>query len=97
MGVNYEGGSRSPRKNNYHCCRKDTVGIIARVCTYLAENNVNVLDLTQTSVRDFQYDDGCGHQTTVQKAQTLPKLGNLAAPAWISAASLRTLQQMHRI
>ena len=27
---------------------KDTVGIIARVCTYLAENNVNILDISQT-------------------------------------------------
>ena len=25
---------------------KDTVGIIARICTYLAENGVNVLDIT---------------------------------------------------
>ena len=32
---------------------KDTVGIIARVCTYLAENNVNVLDITQTIVQGF--------------------------------------------
>ena len=24
---------------------KDTVGIIAKVCTYLAENNINVLDI----------------------------------------------------
>ena len=29
---------------------KDTVGIIAKVCTYLAENNVNILDITQTIV-----------------------------------------------
>ena len=27
---------------------KDTVGIIAKFCTYLAENNVNILDITQT-------------------------------------------------
>ncbi|MDO4475844.1 MAG: ACT domain-containing protein [Lachnospiraceae bacterium] len=27
---------------------KDTVGIIARVCTYLADNKVNILDITQT-------------------------------------------------
>ena len=27
---------------------KDTVGIIAKVCTYLAENNVNILDISQT-------------------------------------------------
>ena len=27
---------------------KDTVGIIARVCTYLAGNSINVLDISQT-------------------------------------------------
>lgn len=27
---------------------KDTVGIIARVCTYLADNKVNILDISQT-------------------------------------------------
>lgn len=27
---------------------KDSVGIIAKVCTYLAENGVNVLDISQT-------------------------------------------------
>ena len=27
---------------------KDTVGIIARICTILAENKVNILDITQT-------------------------------------------------
>ncbi len=32
---------------------KDTVGIIARVCTYLADNGVNVLDISQTIVSGF--------------------------------------------
>ncbi len=32
---------------------KDTVGIIARVCTYLAENGVNILDISQTIVQDY--------------------------------------------
>ena len=32
---------------------KDTVGIIARVCTYLAENGINVLDISQTIVQGF--------------------------------------------
>lgn len=32
---------------------KDTVGIIARICTYLADNGVNVLDITQTIVQGF--------------------------------------------
>lgn len=29
---------------------KDRVGIIARICSYLAENNVNILDISQTIV-----------------------------------------------
>ena len=32
---------------------KDTVGIIARVCTYLADNNINILDISQTIVQDY--------------------------------------------
>ncbi len=32
---------------------KDTVGIIARVCTYLADNNVNILDISQTIVQGY--------------------------------------------
>lgn len=32
---------------------KDTVGIIAKVCTYLAENGVNILDISQTIVQDY--------------------------------------------
>ena len=32
---------------------KDTVGIIAKVCTYLSESTVNVLDITQTIVSGY--------------------------------------------
>lgn len=32
---------------------KDTVGIIARVCTYLASANINVLDISQTIVDSY--------------------------------------------
>ncbi|MDD3252368.1 MAG: ACT domain-containing protein [Lachnospiraceae bacterium] len=32
---------------------KDTVGIIARVCTYLAEKKINVLDISQTIVQGY--------------------------------------------
>lgn len=32
---------------------RDTVGIIAGVCTYLAENDINVLDISQTIVQGF--------------------------------------------
>ena len=32
---------------------KDTVGIIAKVCTYLAQNGVNILDISQTIVQGY--------------------------------------------
>ena len=32
---------------------KDTVGIIAKVCTYLAEEHINILDISQTIVSGF--------------------------------------------
>ena len=32
---------------------KDTVGIIAKVCGFLAEQNINILDISQTIVHDF--------------------------------------------
>ena len=31
----------------------DTVGIIAKVCTYLAENSINILDISQTIVNGY--------------------------------------------
>ena len=32
---------------------RDTVGIIAKICTYLAENQVNILDISQTIVKEY--------------------------------------------
>ena len=32
---------------------KDTVGIIAKVCTYLAENNININDISQTILQGY--------------------------------------------
>lgn len=32
---------------------KDTVGIIAKVCTYLAEKQINILDISQTIVKEY--------------------------------------------
>ena len=32
---------------------KDTVGIIAKVCTYLADNDINILDISQTIVSGY--------------------------------------------
>jgi ACT domain-containing protein len=32
---------------------KDAVGIIAKVCTYLADNHANILDISQTIVQEY--------------------------------------------
>lgn len=32
---------------------KDTVGIIAKVCTYLAATGINILDISQTIVQEY--------------------------------------------
>ena len=32
---------------------KDTVGIIAKICTYLAEHSLNILDISQTIVQGY--------------------------------------------
>ena len=32
---------------------KDTVGIVAKVCTYLAENQINILDISQTIIQGY--------------------------------------------
>ena len=32
---------------------KDTVGIIAKVCTYLADHKINILDISQTIVGGY--------------------------------------------
>lgn len=32
---------------------KDSVGIIAKVCTYLADKNINILDISQTILSGY--------------------------------------------
>ena len=33
--------------------RKDTIGIIAKTCTYLADNKINIMDISQTIIQGF--------------------------------------------
>lgn len=59
---------------------KDTVGIIAKVCTYLAENNVNILDISQTIVQGFfnmmmVTDASESEKSSVQIAEELEAVG----------------------
>jgi len=46
-------GDRMENKVIITVVGKDTVGIIAKICTYLADKGVNVLDITQTIVQGF--------------------------------------------
>lgn len=32
---------------------KDTIGIIAKVCKYMADNQINILDISQTIIQGF--------------------------------------------
>ena len=59
---------------------KDTKGIIAKVCTYLADNNVNILDISQTIVQEYFnmmmiLDMTKMHKPFVEAADELAKLG----------------------
>lgn len=59
---------------------KDSVGIIARVCTYLAENQINILDISQTIVDGYFnmmmiVDFGALEKSFVEASDELEKLG----------------------
>ncbi len=59
---------------------RDAVGIIARVCTYLAESQVNILDISQTIVQGYFNmmmiaDAGKSPKSNVQIAEELDALG----------------------
>lgn len=59
---------------------QDTVGIIARVCTYLAENNINILDISQTIVSGYFNmmmitDASRATKTAVEIADEMEELG----------------------
>ena len=49
----YEQMSAPVKKTIITVVGRDTVGIIAKVCTYLAENDVNVEDISQTIIQGF--------------------------------------------
>ena len=59
---------------------KDTVGIIAKVCVYLADHNVNVEDISQTIMQDYFHmmmitDTSKSDKSTAELAEDLKKLG----------------------
>lgn len=52
---------------------KDTVGIIAKVCTYLADNQINILDISQTIVADY-----FNMMMIVDRSNALKSFGDMA-------------------
>ena len=46
----HTGEAKTMKKAVITVVGKDSVGIIAKVCTYLSENKVNILDISQTIV-----------------------------------------------
>lgn len=59
---------------------KDCVGIIAKVCTYLAENNINILDISQTIVQGYfnmmmVVDANSAKKSSSELSDQLEKLG----------------------
>ena len=79
----------------------DTVGIIAKVCTYLAENQVNILDISQTIVQGYfnmmmiaDMDHSTGSFDEI--ASELEKVGEEIGVA-IKCQREEILTKMHRI
>ena len=61
---------------------RDTVGIIARVCNYLAENQVNIEDISQTIVQGYfnmmmVTDTSKSSKSGGELAEDLKKLGGV--------------------
>ena len=52
---------------------KDTVGIIAKVCTYLAKTEINILDISQTIVSGYLSNSNTGFDEVVTALENLGK------------------------
>ncbi len=79
----------------------DTVGIIAKVCTYLADNGINVLDISQTIVSGYfnmmMIVDMTGAKTPFSEcAAALDALGEQIGVA-IKCQKTEIFEKMHRI
>lgn len=80
---------------------KDTVGIIAKVCAYLAEHNINIQDISQTIVQDYfnmmmVVDLDCSEKEFNTVAADLEKLGE-GIGVIIKAQREEIFSMMHRL
>lgn len=80
---------------------KDTVGIIAKVCTYLADNGINVLDISQTIVSGYFnmmmiVDMSGATKAFAEISEEMDQLGNQIGVA-IKCQREEIFEKMHRI
>ena len=80
---------------------KDTVGIIAKVCTYLSENQINVLDISQTIVQDYFHmmmivDMNASEVTFSKCSEDLQRIGE-GIGVKIKCQKEEIFEKMHRI
>jgi ACT domain-containing protein len=80
---------------------KDSVGIIARVCSYLADSRINILDISQTIVDGFFnmmmiVDTASGEKDFDTLAAELDEVGKELG-CIIHAQREEIFDQMHRI
>ena len=75
---------------------KDTVGIIAKVCGYLAENGINILDISQTIVQGY-FNMMMIVDITSLKLPFLSRLGSETIGVQIRCQKEAIFDAMHRI
>lgn len=80
---------------------KDTVGIIAKVCGYLADNKINILDISQTIVQEYFNMMMIVDMTKMEKEFTVvtQELGDLGQGVGVQVKCQREdiFDMMHRI
>ncbi len=80
---------------------KDTVGIIAKVCTYLADKKINIEDISQTIVQGYfnmmmVVDTANSTNSFMDMADDLEELGKSIGVV-IKCQKEEIFDQMHRI
>ena len=80
---------------------KDTVGILAKVCTCLADNGVNILDISQTVVQDYFnmmmiVDAGSAAKPFADLGAELAEIGK-AMGLQIKCQKSEIFEKMHRV
>ena len=81
---------------------KDTIGIIAGVCTYLAQNRINILDISQTIVQGYFNMMMIVDVTSLEKpfgqlSEELAALGREQIGVQIKCQKAEIFDLMHRI